>query len=349
MHKFRFSLIALLALAVFVLVLSGCGRRGLINVNGEKISKDEFYQRLEMVPVQKVEGGRVVAVPAGQYVMEQMIQEKLVQQLAKKEGVTPTDAQLSKKLTYAKKAAAGAFRQQLAQQGMSEEDWKKQQAIKQSAVNLMSKGITVTDAEALAAYNQIQKAPSSPFKRPAAVRISVILDKDQAKAEKAYKLLQSGQEFSSVAMQLSEDKNTAPAGGQVGWLSMDMNNVPMAVRTTAFSLDVDKYSSPVHVQSDKDSAWMILKVDAKRPAHVDSFNDVKDIIREEVAVQKGARTSNFAKSMQEFIRDANITINAERYKGIPKMMKDNASAVLTQMQSLPGGNKPSAAGTTPGK
>lgn len=340
MRKIQISLFVVLAMAVLMFVLTGCGRKGLININGDKIAKDEFYQRLERVPVQTMKGGKVVTVPAGQYVIEQIISEKLVQQLAKKENVAPTDDQIDKKYRYLVKSSQGGFKQQLAASGMSEEDWKHQMQTQQSMLNIVAKGINVSDTEVKGFYDeQVNKNPS-PFKRPAQVKISAILCQDKAKADKAYKLLTGGQDFGTIAMQLSDDPNTRQQQGQVGFVSMDMDKVPMAIRTTAFSLAVGKFSKPFFVPDSnkpKESAWVILKSEQKRPAHVDNYNDVKDMIKEQIAAQKGSKQNDFGKQMRDFIQSSKIVVNAERYKKIPDNMKKDAStAGNLQTGKIPG-------------
>ena len=84
-------------------------------VNGEKVSKDEFYPRLERIPVQTQQGTKL----AGQYVVEQMIGEKLIEQLAKKENVAPTDAQIEAKIKVIRKESNGDIAQLLNSQGMN--------------------------------------------------------------------------------------------------------------------------------------------------------------------------------------------------------------------------------------
>ena len=336
MRGIRLSLVAIVALIVVVLALSGCGRKGLINVNGDKLAKDEFYGRLERVPVQTVKGGKQVTVPAGQYVVEQMITERLLTQLAKKENVTPTETQLNKKLNYLKKN--GNFAAQLRQSGVTEQEWKRQMTLQQAVVNLLTRDTKVTDAELKKTYDeQIQKVPS-PFVRQPSRRIAVIIAKSPEKIQKAYKLLQDGQDFGSVALQLSEDKNTAALQGVVGWLSMDMKQVPTPIRVAAFACPVGKYGKPFYVQDRNDKAWVILKCLQKREKSVQKFADVKDLIKEQLAIAKADRRP-FNKELQDFIAESKIVVNAERYKTVPEMMKKNA----TVPTNLPDGKTPTPA------
>lgn len=323
MRRMRLSLVAILVLAVFVLVLAGCGRKGLVNVNGEKIAKDEFYVRLERVPVQIIKGGRQVTVPAGQYVIEQMITERLLTQLAKKQNVSATDAQLERKLKYLKRSSGGNIMAQLRQQGISQEDWKRQMMLQQSIVNLLGKGSSVSDADVKREYDKELAKPASQFVKPEAVFISVIIARNTEKIQKAYKLLADGQDFGTVAMQLSEDRVSGQGMGKVGWLSEGMSAVPLQIRQAAFATGVGKYSKPMLVKDKSGSAWVIVKSDNKRRASTESFDTVEDLIKEQLIVSKTNRKP-FDKMLKEFIGESKIQVNSERYKGIPDMMKKNA-------------------------
>jgi len=341
MRRMRLSVVAILVLAVFMLVLAGCGRKGLVNVNGEKIAKDEFYARLERVPVQTVNGGRQVTIPAGQYVIQQMITERLLTQLAAKQNVTATDDQVERKLRYLKSSSGGNFLAQLRQQGVSQEDWKRQMVLQQSIVNLLGKGSTVSEADVKKEYDKELAKPGSQFVKPEAVFISVIITKTPVKIQKAYKLLVDGQDFGTVAMQLSEDRSSGPDQGRVGWLSAGMTAVPVQIRQTAFATSVGKYSKPMLVKDKAQGAWVIVKTDNKRRASTESFDMVKSLIKEQLVVKKANRKA-FDKMVQSFIGESKIEVNAERYKGIPDMMKKSAGVPA----NLVPGTKPVIPATT---
>lgn len=337
MRTIRFGLIAVIAVAVLIPSLAGCGRKGLINVNGEKLTKDEFYVRLERVPVQTIKGGKQVTIPAGQYVIEQMITEQLLTQLAKKEDVLATDEQVASKLKYMKTTTGGNFLAQLKQQGMSEQDWKRQMALQQTVVNLIGKGSKVTDADVKKEYETQLSKPNSQFKKPEAVFISVIMTQTREKADKAYGLLKGGQDFGSVALQLSEDKATSAGQGRVGWVSKNMEVVPQAIRTAAFATGAGKYTEPFKVTDKTSTAWIILRADSKRPASTDRYEDVKEMIKEQMAVQAADRKP-FDEMLKKFIAESKMTVNAERYKNIPDMLKKNAGVA----DDIAEGKKPAA-------
>lgn len=313
--------------------LAGCGKRTILTVNGEKVSKDEFYSRLERIQVQTPSGPKL----AGSYVMEQIIGEKLVEQLAKKQNVAPTDAQIQSKIKTITKES-GNLAQWLAVQGMTGDDLKKKLGAEQSVINLVSKGVTVSDDEVKSAYDKELARPGSTLKRPDQIKISVIIvdQKNKGKIDQAYKMLKGGAEFSTVAMQWSEQPNVRMTGGSLDWVNNDDKRVPVPVKQAATSLQVGQYSKPFTAAG----GWIIVRLDDKRESKTTNFDDIKTLIREQLAMQKGSRTSSFRTDLQKYTKEANIKVNAERYSKIPVLIKKQAEALVVPGQKTPTATTP---------
>lgn len=324
MSRAKVSLIALLTLAVLASLLAGCGRKGIININGEKIMKEDFYARLQRVPVQQIRDGKPVTVPAGQYVIEQIIQEKMIEQFADKKGVKPSEEQINKKVQFIKKTHGSEFKLMLANQGKTEEEWKKQLEIEQAMANIVTKGVKITDAEVKAAYDAELKKTPSAFIRPEQIQMSMIVMSSKEGIDKAYAMLQQGQDFGTVAMKLSEHETRQNQGRIPIWIDKDFNQLPPVVVTTAFGLQPARYSAPFKA-ADK---WVIVKLDRKRPKKTQTYEEVKDLLREQLAVRKGSQNRDASVEFNKFKKDAEITINAERYKGVADQIKEQASAAL---------------------
>src|SRR5262245_22871063 len=91
-------------------VLTGCGGSGkkvIAKVNSELITEDQFIARVQRVnaaqlmPALETRGrlpGR-----AGEFALQSMIAEKLVAQYASQKHATPTDAQITAYIAFAKK------------------------------------------------------------------------------------------------------------------------------------------------------------------------------------------------------------------------------------------------------
>ena len=328
MSRMRLSVVALVALAIAATTLAGCGRRGLIRVNGEKIGKDDFYARLERVPVQTPQGAQM----AGRYIVQQMIAEKLVQQLAKEEKVEPTEAQINKKIEFFKKQSGGDIRKALAQRGMNLDDLKRQVAVEQSFVNVVTRGITIPDDKVRQAYNVALKAKNTTLIRPEGVKISGIIVASKAKADKAYSVLKGGTDFGTVALQYTEDPYGKQSQGVLGWVARDMKGIPPIVRSTAFGLQIGQFSKPILVEK----KWVIVRADQRRPKKITQYDEVKDAIREQLAMQEGAKKNDFRADMRKFTKKADIIINAQVYKDIGETIKKEAAKALEIANPKPG-------------
>lgn len=326
-------ILGLLVVAVAI-PLAGCGKKTMLTVNGEKVSKDEFYSRLERIQVQTPGGPKL----AGNYVMEQIIGEKLVEQLAKKQGVAPTDAQIQSKIQTITKES-GNLAAWLNAQGMTNDDLKKKLSAEQSVINLVSKGVTISDAEVKSAYDKELARPGSTLTRPEQVKFSVIVveQKNKNKIDQAYNMLKGGAEFSTVAMQWSEQPNVRQTGGSLDWVNKDDKRVPAQVRQVALGLQQGQYSKPFQAAG----GWVIVRLDDKRGSKTTNFDDIKTMVREQLAMRKGSANSTFTTDLQKFTKDANIKINAERYSKIPASIKKQAENLV-----VPGQKAPTA---TPGK
>jgi len=311
MHKNRLAALSI-ALAAAVL-LSGCGRRTMVSVNGEKITRAEFQRRLERLAVPT--GPQSPPQQAGALVMNQLVNEMLILQLAKEKGVAPTEADVDRKLALIKKE--GNLNDILRSRAIAIEDFKHELLVNQALTNIMTKGIKVSDNEVRAQYERLLKAENSPFKRPEQVQLSLIMCTTKAKIDKAASLLKGGTAFSSVAMQLSEDPGTRQQGGAAGWLSRpERRPIPKIIVDTAFSLKPNTVSEPFQAPYAGSRPWFILKVGQHRDARVQSYNDVKDILREQIALAKAQRQTDFGKMLEDYRKKSKITVKVQRYKDI---------------------------------
>ncbi|MGC8863194.1 MAG: peptidyl-prolyl cis-trans isomerase [Armatimonadota bacterium] len=340
MSRMRSSVVALVVVAIAATALAGCGRRGLIRVNGEKIQWKDFCSRLERTTVQTPQGPQL----AGRYVVQQLIQEELIRQLAKQEKVEPTEEQINKKIELFKKQTGGDMARILGQMGMTLDDLKRQIAVEQAYINVVTKGITIPEEKVRKAYNEALRAKDSPFVRPEQVLVSAIITNSKAKIDKASKLLASGQEFGTVSRKLS-DVWVKQTDGKLGWASRDgmidlvvgrKAGLPKEFANRIFSLQIGKYTAPFESvstiqQGDRTvtvKQWVILRADQKRQKRITTYDEVKDRIRETLAMQEGARRKEVQKKMQMFAKNADIVINSAIYKDIGERIKEEAGKAL---------------------
>jgi peptidyl-prolyl cis-trans isomerase C len=117
------------------------------------------------------------------------------------------------------------------------------------------------------------------------VRVSEILVKEKAKANKVYaeaKALPKSspmdqQGFRNLVMKESQDEESKPRGGDLSFFAADSATYPKPIVDAAFKLkDVGDVSPPV--QTDK--GWVILRLTQKRPGFNRSLAEVKHQIQQ---------------------------------------------------------------------
>jgi len=100
-----------------------------------------------------------------------------------------------------------------------------------------------------------------------------ILVADEATAKSVRERLLNGEDFATVAAEVSQDTNTKDTGGDLGWFAMGSSWGP-TFDTAAFSLSIGEISQPIN----SNSGWHIIQVlgHENRPLTTDAFSQLKD-------------------------------------------------------------------------
>ena len=150
----------------------------------------------------------------------------------------------------------------------------------------VAESIQVPDSEAQAYYN----ANRERFRTPERVQMRHILlstagktpdevKKIKAQAEDILKQVKSGGDFAKLATKYSGDPGSAPKGGDLGWVVH--GQMVKEFDEAAFSLPVKQFSNLVTTNY----GFHILQVQAKEPAHLRTFEEVKSEIVGEIRRQ----------------------------------------------------------------
>jgi peptidyl-prolyl cis-trans isomerase SurA len=245
-----------LALIIGLVLVSGCksGAKATADLAATVNGKDITVTELERQFKARVQGANPPPAAdevqdAKMQLLEQMINDEILLQLAAKENLTASDAEVELRFNEFKtqgQYTEESFQDQLKKQQMTVADIKQQLRMTQSIEKLVNKEITskitVTDAEIKDFYDKNK----DNFNPPPGFHLLHILvtpapeieiknnKQDDAKtpaeaAAKAQRLLhdiQGGQDFAVVARDYSEDYNSAPAGGDIGFQSIEaLNNI----------------------------------------------------------------------------------------------------------------------------
>ncbi|MBD5633005.1 MAG: SurA N-terminal domain-containing protein, partial [Candidatus Eremiobacteraeota bacterium] len=199
-----------LAAAILGFSIAGCsnGSSGgdggdIASVNGDKISRSDFDGKLE--GSQQAKG-----------VFNQLVQGLLIDQYAKSNNISISDADVQKKEDDIKaKYPPGQFEQILKTQSLTEDDVKRilrQQLVVEKAVDA---NVHVSDAD-IKTYLDKNHAT---LDTQAQVRARHILVADLPTAQKIEAQLKGGAKFEDLAAKYSTDPSSKVKGGELGFFS----------------------------------------------------------------------------------------------------------------------------------
>jgi len=303
--RYAYAALALLTLGAF-----GCGKKDaaaaedtLATVNGEKISTKDFVDFLaskQTIYVNAGQGPQLVqaAQPVGFQGLQDLINKKLLLQLAKDQGVLPTDAEISKELDT-RTAQQGDYIQTMTRAGLTLDQIKSDVMFDLARERLLTKGVVVTPAEV---DTYIKENPKG-FTEPAKASLLYIAVGSATKKAQVDKDLAGGASFQTVATRYSEDPQARETGGQ--YPISDESQMPPQLQAI-----VDK-TSPL-----KASDWIPVGqgfvkfyVQSKTPAKPMAITPaLKERVRRNMAVQRGRLSTDLDKKQQEKLQGAQIEV-----------------------------------------
>jgi foldase protein PrsA len=328
----RLSIIASLAL-----LAAGCGQKPVATVNGEPITRDEFYQTVLNTP-----SGGQPNMALGIQVLEGIINERLLLAEAKREGVLPTDAEITNRLnelrTQVQKQGSN-LDQQLQQSGLSPEAVRRDIRRLLIQEKLLTKGITVTDAEVQKYYDQNK---ARQFSAPPLAHIRHMTLANEKQAIEARKDLKNA-DFGLVAMSRSIDMFKETQGQVQQPIPRDLPpgmRIAPEVARKAFTMKKGQISDPIKVGNQ----WVIIKLEELDPAKTQPLAEVKEDIRRGLLQQKAQQSgqaSRVSARLTQLRQQADIGINIDQYKNAAIFKQQPAAGGIPGMP--PGAELPPGA------
>jgi len=304
---------ALLLLAT----LSGCNRKKssgdvVARVNGKAILRsevDKYFNNQTAGTPQKPSGEAATSLRLN--ILRELINNEIMTQRAEKLGLLATDAEVDNKLTEIKAPyTAEEFDRRLKEKSLTVEDFKRDLRRNLTVEKVLNKEVTskisISDADISAYYNE-RKAEFNLIEpqyhlaqilitaQPNAQVGNLKNSKAQnegdarAKAQMIMNRLESGEEFASVAMNYSEDAQTANNGGDMGFAPESslktMATQEPGTRDAILRLKPGETSGILPVSAGRQVlGYRIVKLLGKDPAGQRDLNDprVQQHIREQL-------------------------------------------------------------------
>jgi len=233
-------------------------------------------------------------------VLHQMIQDEILQQRAAKLNLAATDDDVNARLTEIKAPyTQDEFNNQLKQRNLTLDDFKRDLRRSLTSTKLLNKEIeskiNITDAQ-ITAYYTAHKAEFNLIEPQYHVAQIVVTsgpsqqagnlqnnkasgDADARKKIQALRArLDSGDDFGSLAMNFSEDANTASNGGDMGFVAESALHSDPQVYDALSKLKPDQYTDVMPIYENgggtrKAVGYAIYKLIAREPAGQRELND----------------------------------------------------------------------------
>jgi hypothetical protein len=306
-------------LLVSAIALTGCrGGSGEnhATVNGIPITKDEYIAYLERkvnVLVQTPQGpaqGKL-AQPLDFQATNDLVNQKLLLEMARKDRVEPTAADIDKEIQH-QSTRDPAFVKKLQNEGMSLQQIREQLKVDIAKYRIVTKGVTIKDPQI---DEFIRKNPAQ-FMNPKIAQLQWMRVKDAKRKADADSDLSAGQSFETVAKRYTVESS-------VDYPSVVFASFPPALQKIVDSTEVGKTTGWLADQG----TWVRFNVVEKK---AESKLALKPWMRAEVmrrlAEQKGSVAVDLNRRMIEARRKAKIVIPRkelqQRFEVLEKQVKE---------------------------
>jgi parvulin-like peptidyl-prolyl isomerase len=206
------------------------------------------------------------------------------------------------------------FEDQLRQQGLTMEAFKRELLSDMIAENLMAKGVSISDEEMRKRF----EAQKSNFTQPEQVQISQITVDSEESMKKVKNELGPTAQFSVVATTYSKDP-FAQQGGRVPFplTRQGMPGSPISQEAVgaAFKLKAGEISDPIKSGAN----WVFVKLEEKIEAKSPKFEDLKPQLRSMMRREKaqaGGQAQQIQQTLFNAFRTAKVEVSRPEYKQI---------------------------------
>jgi peptidyl-prolyl cis-trans isomerase SurA len=281
-------------LAVMLLaVMTGCNKQQQhapdvwAVANGKEIKREEVekYYRTRINP-EGQEPSQEEALSLKLNVLDELINNEILLERAKKLNLEASDGEVEDKFTELKSPyTEEEFRRRLKEQDITVDDLKNDLRRQLSITKLMNREvvakISITDQDVVDFYNAnkaqfnvaepqygIAQIVVTPKKEPQIRNRKNDDATNEAEAQRKVKMLMdrinSGADFAQLAMDYSEDMNTAGTGGDLGYVpESSLNQSDAALKKAVLGLKAGQISQPIQIQSKDGVRIVILKLIAR--------------------------------------------------------------------------------------
>lgn len=299
------------AAAVLALGAFGCGKKeaadtSIVTVNGEAISTKEYMDLLDhksTVLVSTPQGPQLAQTvnPVGFQALQDLVNRKLLLQVAKEQNVLPTNADVDKELNFRTEQQGDYVTLMTQEAGLTLEQLKNDILFDLARERLITKGIVVSPTE----VDTFIKENPQQFMEPAKANILIVAVSDAKKKAQVDKALASGTAFQNVATSYSEIQNARETNGQFPITVVDQ--MPPQLKTLVEKTPALKASDWTTAGPTSFKIYVQSKTPAKK---MDMTPARKDVLRRQLAMQRGQLANDLTKRTLDKLKTSKIEVSS---------------------------------------
>jgi peptidyl-prolyl cis-trans isomerase SurA len=305
----------LVSTLLFLLALAGCNREEngtdvLAKVNGEKITRadvDKYYKNQTSGSPQQPSGDQEASLRLN--ILRQLIDDQIMMERAKKLNLLATDEEVDAKFAEFKAPyTQEEFDRHLKERNLTAEDLRRDLRRSLTFDKIINKEITskinISDADISNYYNEHKAefnfiepqyhlaqivVTTAPMPQVGNLKNDKAANETEAraKAKKLMDRLETGEDFATVAMNYSEQPETSPNGGDMGFIPESSLKQTPGMQDVIGKLKPGGVTQPIPVtdpQTKRLAGFRIIKLIAREPAGQRDLNDprVQAAIRQQL-------------------------------------------------------------------
>lgn len=340
------KLFLVLSMLLLALVLAGCGglpKSAVAEVDGKVITREDLDKAVEELKAQY--GDSLPASDSPEYaelekqVAERLVNEEILWFEADKLDITVSDEEINQQIDQYREQSGGedAFNQKLEENNTSLDRLKDQ--IRKSLLfqklypEVTKDAAPVTDEQALQYYNE----NLTQFQQTEMRTVSHILVADEATANAVKARLDAGEDFATLAREVSTDPGSKDKGGDLGAVPSSGSGFVPEFEAAMNTLAVGQVSAPVK----SSFGFHIIRVTAVTPAGTQSFEEVKEELKQGLAMEN-QRTA--FEAWFESVKGEYTVEYAEEFQPTPT--NTTPTTATTENQAAPAATETEAAPAT---
>jgi hypothetical protein len=313
-----------LCAALLLPALSGCqGHKIVARINGEAITDEQYTNRLERITPTELDAmaqsAAGINIDAGGAALVNVIRDHAIDILAKQKNVTPSQESLDAMYNY-QKLANPNLASLIKSGAVQEEDLKRNLRLQAEAIGIGTDGAHVDAKEFEAAYNAAKNATDAAKKIdiPEKYGMRLLKVKDMDDGQMALNRLKASGDFAAEAAregdrpQLDGSEQVFPVADvqlRIPTLYDALKNLSAGQFVPApLTLSVPQASGPA-------TLTVVVQLTRKYPAHAVTLDEARPVLTTRLLADKFPQwQQHFAQSLAEFLRNANIEIDIDRYR-----------------------------------